>query len=71
MQSPHSLFPKWVEPKYSYCAAQGVTEVLKTECYSLQNGELLNVSFFKGEDIFRMMFDLFGGGTETTNTFLR
>ena len=35
MWSPHSIFPKWAEPKYSCRAAQGVTEVLYTECYSL------------------------------------
>ena len=36
MQSPHCIFSKWAEPKYSCRAAQGVTKVLCTECYSLQ-----------------------------------
>ena len=36
MWSLHCISSKWAEPKYSCRAAQGVTEVLYTECYSLQ-----------------------------------
>ena len=37
MRFPHYISYKWAEPSFSCRAAQGVTEVLYTETYSLHN----------------------------------
>ena len=46
MWSPHCISSKWEEPNYSYHAAQGVTEVLYTECYSLHFCDLYLTFFY-------------------------
>ena len=54
-----------MEPKYSCHAAQWVTEVLYTECYSLHNSENLENLPFKFKE-----YALIGGNNTHNNTRL-